>query len=79
MHRALNFAEDVYGELGAANIGSLEGDMDHYASGRFVVRVSSSRYLGQVTSLISKLLGQHNLRNDATVTRADRTKEGRAS
>jgi hypothetical protein len=78
MHRVLNFVEDVDRELEAANIGSLEGDMDHYASGRFVVRVSSSRYLSQVTSLLSKLLGQHNLRNEAAVARADSAKEGGA-
>jgi len=78
MHRALNFLEDVYREIEAKSIGAVESDIDHYASGRFVVRVSSARYLGQVSSLISTLLGQHKLRNDATVTRADRSKEGRA-
>jgi len=78
MHRVLNFVEDVYRELRDRRIGFLDRDIDHYASGRFVVRVSSSRYLGDVSSLISNLLGQHNLGNDAIVTRADRPTEGRA-
>ena len=71
MGRVLNFLEDVYRELMDTTFGFVESDIDHYASGRFVVRVSSARHLGSVSFLISKLLKQHNLESDATVTRAD--------
>jgi hypothetical protein len=46
-----------------------------YGSGCFVVRVSSARHLGEMLSLISKLLKQHMLEKDAAVTRQDRPKE----
>jgi hypothetical protein len=77
MHRALNYLEDVYRGLRDKGVGSID-DIDRYASGRFVVRVSSSRHIGEVSSLISKLLDHHNLENEAIVSRADRTKEGAA-
>ena len=71
MGRVFNFLEDVHRGLMGTTFGSVESDIDHYASGRFVVRVSSARHLGSVSSLISKLLKQHNLESDATVSRAD--------
>ena len=75
MHRALNYIEDVYRELTEGDIGSVD-DIDHYAAGRFVVRVASSRHLGEVISVISKLLDRHKLKEHAVVSRADRGNQG---
>jgi hypothetical protein len=71
MHRALNFIEDVYRMAKEQDIGAVD-DIDHYGSGTFVVRVSSARQLGEMRSLVSKLLRQHKLEGDAVVTRQDR-------
>ena len=79
MHRVLNLVEALYRELRDKSVGVLDSGIDHYASGRFVVRVSSSRHLGEVSSLMSRLLGQHNLRDDAVVMRADRSSEDRTA
>ena len=73
MHRVLNFIEDVWRMARDQEIGSVD-DIDHYGVGTFTVRVSSTRHLGEVLSLISKLLKQHMLERDAVVTRLDRRK-----
>ena len=71
MHRVLNFTDDVYRIARQEGIGSLD-DIDRYGNGTFVVRVSSTRHLGEVLSLIQKLLKQHRLERDAEVVRLDR-------
>ena len=73
MHRVLNFIEDVWRIARDQEIASVD-DIDHYGVGTFIVRVSSTRHLGEVLSLISKLLKQHMLERDAAVTRLDRKK-----
>ena len=70
MHRALNFIEDVYRFLRDNAAGSVD-DIDHYRSGQFIVKPSSSRILGQVRNEIAKLLRQHKLEGDAVVSRLD--------
>ncbi len=74
MGRALNFIEDVHRIAQQEEIGTVD-DIDHYASGCFVLRVSSSRRLGEMLSLVSKLLKQHMLENDAAVSRQGRPKD----
>lgn len=66
--RAFNFIEDVYRLARDRGLGTID-DIDHYGSGLFVVRVSSSRYLGEMLSVIKKQLKHHMLESDATVTR----------
>ena len=56
------------------NIGAVD-DTNHYASGRFVVRVHARRRLGEALSVVTKLLRQHKLENDAVVSRLDREAE----
>ena len=72
-HRVLNFIEEVHCIARTEEIGSVD-DIDHYAAGRFVTRVSSSRYLGKMLSLVTKLLKKHMLEMDAVVIRPDRVK-----
>jgi len=71
MHRAMNFIEDVFRYARDNAVGSVD-DIDHYRSGQFIVRVTATRYLGGMLSEISKLLRQHMLEADATVSRLDR-------
>ncbi len=74
MHRVLNFTDDVYRIARQQGIGSLD-DIDRYGDGIFVVRVSSTRHLGEVLSVINKLLKQHRLERDAEVVRLDRKRQ----
>ena len=74
MHRVLNYAEDVFRGLRDKGIGSID-DIDNYASGCFIVRVSASRHIGEVSSLISSLLVHHNLESQGIVSRADHLKD----
>jgi hypothetical protein len=71
MHRVLNFMEDVY--RATRDAGTAEtGDIDHYSTGLFIVRIASARRIGEVSSLVGKLLKQHHLESEAVVSRADR-------
>jgi hypothetical protein len=70
MHRVLNFIEEVYREAREAGIGT-DDDIDHYGSGRFVVRVAATRRTGEMRTLVSALLKRHMLEHDAVVTRAE--------
>jgi hypothetical protein len=74
MHRVLNFIEDVDREIQRAEIGAVR-DINHYASGEFLVDISSTRRLGEVNSVISRLLKHHHLEQQATIVRSDRAKE----
>jgi len=66
--RAFNFVEDVYRAARDQGLGTID-DIDRYGSGLFVIRVSSSRQLGGMLSVIKKQLKHHMLEGDATVTR----------
>jgi hypothetical protein len=70
--RAFNFIEDVYRLARDQGLGTID-DIDRYGSGLFVVRVSSSRHLGEMLSVIKKQLKHHMLEGDATVTRHRRS------
>lgn len=73
MHRVLNFVEEVHVEAQRKGIGAIR-DIDHYAAGEFPVELTSSRHLGEVKTLIARLLRNHHLESEALVLRPDRPK-----
>jgi hypothetical protein len=68
MHRVLNFVEDVWRYARDEKLGSVS-DIDHYASGRFTVSVSTKRKLSDMERQIAKLLRTHMLTHDCVVSR----------
>jgi hypothetical protein len=67
MHRVLNFVEDVWRFANDQKLGSVS-DIDHYATGRFTVTVSTKRKLGDMQRAIQQLLSKHMLEHEAVVS-----------
>ncbi len=76
MSRVLNFAEEVYRDTDESGIATID-EIDRYREGRFVVSISSKRYLSQVNKIIKQHLDGEHLGDLAVVTRLDLSSNAR--